>query len=343
MGGELAKRGHNVTYIATDLPIASLQESVSLVEKRIGTDRPSGSEVRVFDGVTEETIPSSRSDVFVATAWWTAHAADGLIKNGYNSKSFFYLIQDHEPNFYAWGDEYAGAKESYGLGFVPLFNTTILKSYFEQKYPQLRGIGYAFRPSVPFRHYTELVDRRPANVTRLAVYGRPDVPRNMFGTIVEGLARFVVEAKPAPEQLDLVSVGMSHADVELPRGHELKSVGKIPFHAYPRFLSTVHIGVSLMHSPHPSYPPLEMAAAGARVLTNRFGGKDLSLVSGLVTNVQPTVGDLASNLCRIWSERAFARPASAEERLIKLESLGPSLGECVDFVSEKIRNECLVH
>jgi hypothetical protein len=31
-----------------------------------------------------------------------------------------------------------------------------------------------------------------------------------------------------------------------------------------------------MVSPHPSYPPLEMASLGMLVLTNRFGTKDLS-------------------------------------------------------------------
>jgi hypothetical protein len=35
-------------------------------------------------------------------------------------------------------------------------------------------------------------------------------------------------------------------------------------------------GVSLMVSPHPSYPPLEMASAGCVTVTNSYEGKDLT-------------------------------------------------------------------
>ncbi|MFO8162944.1 MAG: hypothetical protein R6T98_00230, partial [Desulfatiglandales bacterium] len=36
------------------------------------------------------------------------------------------------------------------------------------------------------------------------------------------------------------------------------------------------IGISLMISPHPSYPPLEMAHFGVLTITNSFANKDLS-------------------------------------------------------------------
>ena len=42
-----------------------------------------------------------------------------------------------------------------------------------------------------------------------------------------------------------------------------------------RSCATSAIGISLMVSPHPSYPPLEMAHLGMLVLTNGFGAKDL--------------------------------------------------------------------
>ena len=51
------------------------------------------------------------------------------------------------------------------------------------------------------------------------------------------------------------------------------------------------IGISLMVSPHPSYPPLEMAHLGMLVLTNGFGAKDLSTwhaTSGRSTTSRPS-------------------------------------------------------
>jgi hypothetical protein len=46
---------------------------------------------------------------------------------------------------------------------------------------------------------------------------------------------------------------------------------------YADLAGTIDVGLSLMDTPHPSYPPLDLAASGAVVVTNRFGNKtDLS-------------------------------------------------------------------
>jgi hypothetical protein len=45
------------------------------------------------------------------------------------------------------------------------------------------------------------------------------------------------------------------------------------------------MGISLMLSPHPSYPPLEMAEAGLITLTNSYDGKDLSLRSDNIVSI----------------------------------------------------------
>ena len=42
---------------------------------------------------------------------------------------------------------------------------------------------------------------------------------------------------------------------------------------YADFVGRVDLGVSLMYTPHPSYPPFDLAASGAVVVTNRFGLK----------------------------------------------------------------------
>jgi hypothetical protein len=41
-------------------------------------------------------------------------------------------------------------------------------------------------------------------------------------------------------------------------------------------LRSTAVGLSLMCSPHPSYPPLEMAHFGVRTITNRFANKNLA-------------------------------------------------------------------
>jgi hypothetical protein len=72
------------------------------------------------------------------------------------------------------------------------------------------------------------------------------------------------------------SAGQSHPDVDLGGGMAMRALGKLELRTYAAVLSQSAIGVSMMASPHPSYPPLEMAQLGMLVLTNGFGEKDLS-------------------------------------------------------------------
>ena len=51
--------------------------------------------------------------------------------------------------------------------------------------------------------------------------------------------------------------------------------GKASLEDYADYLNQALVGVSLMISPHPSYPPLEMAEAGLATITNAYAGKDL--------------------------------------------------------------------
>jgi hypothetical protein len=51
----------------------------------------------------------------------------------------------------------------------------------------------------------------------------------------------------------------------------------LDWEAYADLVGTIDLGLSLMYTPHPSYPPLDLAASGAVVVTNKFSNKqDLS-------------------------------------------------------------------
>jgi hypothetical protein len=53
------------------------------------------------------------------------------------------------------------------------------------------------------------------------------------------------------------------------------------------------IGISLMCSPHPSYPPLEMVASGMVVITSRIYNKDMSRICDNFLAAEMNVEDLA--------------------------------------------------
>ena len=58
-----------------------------------------------------------------------------------------------------------------------------------------------------------------------------------------------------------------------------------------------------MISPHPSYPPLEMAAFGVKVITNNFWNKDLSDWNKNITSVSDVKPDaVGSKLAAFLNE-----------------------------------------
>ncbi len=56
----------------------------------------------------------------------------------------------------------------------------------------------------------------------------------------------------------------------------LSVLGKLTLEQYAYWLNRSSIGISLMLSPHPSYPPLEMAEAGLMVVTNDYGDRHMT-------------------------------------------------------------------
>src|SRR5699024_9234737 len=85
---------------------------------------------------------------------------------------------------------------------------------------------------------------------------------------------------------------------------------------YAAFLGETDLLLSLMLSPHTSYPPLEMAASGGHVLTNTFGGKTADALRALGPPIhwapaalEPLVAALAEGVAA--AERADPTPSEA--------------------------------
>ncbi|MFD2741472.1 glycosyl transferase family 1 [Sulfitobacter aestuarii] len=338
IGLGLAARGFRVRFIATDLPMSSPAASRSFLMRRLSPEAAaSGAAGRVslHCGVQNPTLPAHRGDLFLATAWWSAHIAQRLIaEHDLKQSRFFYLIQDYEPNFYPWGSEFADAMESYGFDFEPIFNTDLLRTYFAaQGFAFADAKALAFHPSIDIARYAAPPrPEREGGPRRLALYGRPEVARNMYPSAIEALAGFVAAEGLGSADIELVSIGLSHAPVDLPGGLQLVSLGKLPWEDYPEYLRSVDLGLSLMYSPHPSHPPIEMAASGVRVVTNGFGPKNLSELSPAIASVPPTAAALTEALRAAWA----AAPVAQHERELDLTRLGLSQEAMLDRLAARL-------
>lgn len=234
------------------------------------------------------SLPVHANDRFVATAWWTAHHARALAHwqgrtFGIEPPAFIYLIQDYEPGFYPWSTRFALADQTYAFTreAIGVYNTAGLRAYVRARHAALAR-EFVFEPSLNPALAAELpAGQGVVRQRRILIYGRPSVPRNAFGLIVQGLRAWATQ-DPAAASWAVVSLGEAHPPLELgrPPGAAaplvLHSEGKVGLTRYAQLMRESAIGIGLMLSPHPSYPPLEMAAFGMRVLTNRFEAKHLS-------------------------------------------------------------------
>jgi hypothetical protein len=220
-------------------------------------------------------------DVFVATFWTTAELVERIRRwqattFGSAPSRSAYVIQDYEPGFYPWSAQSMMASNTYRSASetIAAFNTTLLQDYFHDVGVRFAR-EFAFEPRIlpTLRAAMDAPERTRSRT--IVVYGRPRTPRNAFPAIVDGL-RAWRRVDPRAIDWQTLSVGQSHPDIDLGVGDPLRSIGKLDLDGYASLLRESAIGVSLMVSPHPSYPPVEMAHLGMLVLTNRFANKDLS-------------------------------------------------------------------
>ncbi|GAC1553175.1 MAG: hypothetical protein NVS2B5_11400 [Beijerinckiaceae bacterium] len=217
-------------------------------------------------------------DVFVATAWWTANLAHDLIADQRRFWSaatpLVYLIQDDEPHFYGWSSKYSLAETAYhkGLNTLAVINSEELFETMTAKFD--------FRDAlfVPYR-LNSRIDRllRPLpRERRILIYGRPTVARNAYEIVCEALFLWQQREPIAASRWRIISLGESFDTKWTSPVQNIEIGGKATLEAYADHLNRAAVGISLMISPHPSYPPLEMAEAGVLTITNRHDGKDLS-------------------------------------------------------------------
>lgn len=221
-------------------------------------------------------------DLFFAFNWWVALNLRGLLSQQASRfptprpRPLLYILQEYEPAFYDMSSTHMtaraaldGTQRTFGV-----VNSEELHRYF-------RAQGHAFEREfvIPLRLSKSMKRARSsANAPKqktILVYGRPGIRRNCFSSVVAGLKAFVHDF-PEYRDWSLESAGGSHNSIDLGAGKRLVPLGKLSLEHYAHKLESAGVGLSLMASPHPSYPPVEMAHFGVRTVTNTYTCKDLS-------------------------------------------------------------------
>ena len=247
------------------------------------------------------------NELFVAYNWWIALNLRGLLFQqadrfpAAKPRPLLYIVQEYEPAFFPMSSTHMMARAALdgGQRTFGIINSDELHRY-------LHAQGHIFEREfvIPLRMSKSLKRARrgvdaPKEKTIL-VYGRPNHRRNCFSAVVAGLKAFV-HRYPEYREWRLESAGTRHKAVDLGAGKVLASLGMLPLDQYARKLESASVGLSLMASPHPSYPPLEMAHFGLRTVTNRFTCKDMSQAHENILSVEDvlpeTIADALARQC----------------------------------------------
>lgn len=263
-------------------------------------------------------IPLSirKNDVFYATAWWTADLAF-RIKTEQRRKYKFsypivYLIQDYEPGFYSWSTQSALAESTYQNGneIIAIINSEELTNFFESRY-KFRST-FCLPYEMDEKIYSKLRVVKKEKI--IIVYGRPSVARNLFKLILESLRIWQLTEPAEALQYQIKFAGENFDAKLISELNNAESVGKLSLDEYGELLSKSAIGISLMLSPHPSYPPLEMATANCITITNDYDCKkmmqrssNIISLSSLSPNILCEAINAATVMVRIGEEVSFGK------------------------------------
>ena len=300
LGQVLADRGVPVNFISTETGAeADVQVLRDHLATLTGIEQPRAQVT--FTPGNERSRPAviGHTDLMMGTAWWTVQKFKHCLAD-LRTPKFIYLIQEFEPGLYPYSSHYALAAETYTLDHLPLFNHRFLYDYFKANVPGTES-GTWFDPVIDSRRffYDRLLRLRAGRQRTLLFYARPTVAlRNLYEIGCGALAKLAGEGV-LDERWKLHSMGERAGDIYLPREMVVEELPWMDLDGYARRMRSCDVLLSLMLSPHPSYPPLEGAASGAVVVTNAFANKsadELAAISRNILAVAPTIDGVAEGI-----------------------------------------------
>lgn len=236
----------------------------------------------VIDGAQRFRFPFfvRENDFFMATAWWTAQNALDILKQqcqifSIDNRSFIYLIQDFECGFYPWSTKYALADQTYRhpQQTIPIFNTDILFEFFKEHHYYDKG--HVLYPGINM-DYKKAINHAAEKEKIVLLYARPHAERNCL-PFIDVLIQDLITKNPGFwADWRFLAIGEDFKADVLKSCKRIEVLGRLTIDEYAVLSSKAALAVSLMESPHPSYPPLEMAEAGVLVVANNYDQKDLS-------------------------------------------------------------------
>jgi hypothetical protein len=243
----------------------SSPRAMAELARAVGIPMPEKTEfVSVYPG-GGTVLPTHQNDRYLTTSWWTTEALTAL-----SDSNTFCLTQDDERIFYPLGDENVRCSRALLRSDVRfIYNTALLREHLLRE-GIARADSLAFEPAFPEDLFYYSSERRTEQ-KNLLFYARPNHPRNLFYTGIEALERAL--SRRSLPNWRVVLCGTDIPSIRFTSNTPIIKAGNLSWSEYGSLMRSADVGLSLMLSPHPSYPPLDLAASGAVVVTTQYGAK----------------------------------------------------------------------
>jgi len=265
---------------------------------------------------SKEAVSLGDDEIFITTSWWSTCWVLPIVP----PHRIHYLLQEDERMFYAYSDDRLRCAEVLSNSDIKfIINTKLLFDHFVtglESLPNIERNGIWFEPAFPVPSELIANNKGASRRRQFLFYARPNNLRNLYWRGLEAIATAIEENVLDPEMWDFHFVGKDLEPIELPRGVMPTIAQNLPWQQYNTLINTIDVGLCLMDTPHPSYPPLDLATAGGIAVTNRHGSKvSLDRYSNSIICAEPTVAGLVGGL-----SEAVSRAGDLERRCHDLQT-----------------------
>ena len=227
-----------------------------------------------FRNLKDENLSSldvSPEDIFIATFWITG---DVLLNSSLPNRKILF-VQDVEPYFYCYGDEHLRCSKVFSSKeFLPIVNTKLLHDYYVREgIENFKKRGKAFEPAFPYYLYAATPNTFvPHKTKKMFVYLRKN-SRNIHLFTLAFISEIIQRNILSENQWEIYFAGDDSFPALEQNSITIYNLGILSWEEYSQLASQIDLAISFMYTPHPSYPPLDLAASGAVVLTNTYKNK----------------------------------------------------------------------
>lgn len=276
----------------------------------------------------------SSDDVFITTSWWTTCG----VRKSIPASQIIYLLQEDERMFYGYGDERIRCEEVLSDdGIIFVLNTKLLQRHLTQGPNPIAGLANrstCFEPAFPSMR--PAAQQQAREKRRFFFYGRPNNLRNLYLRGIEVITQALLQGILDPREWEFHFAGKDLPNGTLPGNPDIYFHQQMDWAEYCALLQTIDVGLTLMDTPHPSYPPLDLASCGAIAVTNSSGIKtDLSDYSKNIICTAPTVEALLHGIGRALIIDSDQRNENMKSANIQRD-WNTSLAESIEFLSNRI-------